>query len=186
MESVSASPEPEHPLVHVAVAGGTLGEWDALTEAQWDDRLRDLGKVADHVGASWLTIRPYEEGRPVAVAPASARRTRRLALHQCEILASPDADGRRRLADAVDRLVAAGIDITDDAIINTLNQPALADPDLVVVLGPPNRLPPSLVWELAYSELVFLDVAWADLQPDHLGDAISAFAHRHRRFGGLD
>jgi len=64
--------------------------------------------------------------------------------------------------------------------------PASTEPDLVVVLGPSDRLPSSLVWELAYSELVYLDVAWADLAPDHLVAAIDAYRHRHRRFGGLD
>ena len=45
-----------------------------------------------------------------------------------------------------------------------------AEPDLVVVLGPPTRLPPSLVWELAYGELVFVAVGWRDLGAAHLGD----------------
>jgi undecaprenyl diphosphate synthase len=182
----ATSADSEHPLVHVAVAGGTLAEWDALTETQWDDRVHDLGKVADHVGASWLTIRPYEEGAGSVAPPASARRARRVVLGGCEVLADPQVDGQRRLVDAVRRLVAAGVPITEDAIVGVLNEPALADPDLVVVLGPPNRLPPSMVWELAYSELVFLDVQWSQLQPDHLGEAIAAFARRHRRFGGLD
>ena len=44
-------------------------------------------------------------------------------------------------------------------ITEALYGPADAEPDLILVLGPPNRLPPSLVWELAYGELVFLDVA---------------------------
>jgi undecaprenyl diphosphate synthase len=43
-----------------------------------------------------------------------------------------------------------------------------------------------LVWELAYSELVFVDAGWADLQPAHVERAIDEFTHRHRRFGGLD
>jgi undecaprenyl diphosphate synthase len=42
------------------------------------------------------------------------------------------------------------------------------------------------VWELAYSELVFLDIKWADLQSLHLEMAIDDFNRRHRRFGGLD
>ena len=40
-----------------------------------------------------------------------------------------------------------------------LYEPADVEPDLVLVLGPPTRLPPSLVWELAYGELVFVPVA---------------------------
>jgi len=55
-----------------------------------------------------------------------------------------------------------------------------------VVLGSAHGLPRSLVWELAYSELVFLDVEWAQLSAAHLVEAIDSFAHRHRRFGGID
>ena len=46
-----------------------------------------------------------------------------------------------------------------------LYEPADVEPDLVLVLGPPTRLPPSLVWELAYGELVFEPVALATLRP---------------------
>jgi undecaprenyl diphosphate synthase len=67
-----------------------------------------------------------------------------------------------------------------------LYEPADVEPDLVLVLGPPTRLPPSLVWELAYSELVFEAVALGDLGPEHLRAAISDYHGRRRRFGGLD
>ncbi len=97
-----------------------------------------------------------------------------------------EPDGRARLVRAVERLRLAGTPITEASIAAGLNAPATVDPDLVVVLGPGHRLPPSLVWELAYSELVFLDVAWSDLQPAHLERAVDEFHHRHRRFGGLD
>jgi undecaprenyl diphosphate synthase len=43
-----------------------------------------------------------------------------------------------------------------------------------------------MVWELAYSELVFIDIAWSDLNASHLELAIDDFNRRHRRFGGLD
>jgi undecaprenyl diphosphate synthase len=67
-----------------------------------------------------------------------------------------------------------------------MKAPAETDPDLVVVLGAAHCLPRSLVWELAYSELVFLEVAWSQLSAAHLVEAIDSFAHRHRRFGGID
>jgi undecaprenyl diphosphate synthase len=47
-------------------------------------------------------------------------------------------------------------------------------------------MPPSLVWELAYAELVFLNVPWAELDADALEIAIADFARRDRRFGGVD
>ncbi|NDH48073.1 MAG: hypothetical protein EBX99_09590 [Acidimicrobiia bacterium] len=56
----------------------------------------------------------------------------------------------------------------------------------MVVLGAPNRLPPSLVWELAYSELVFIPVHWSDLDATILSEAFDVFFGRERRFGGVD
>ena len=64
--------------------------------------------------------------------------------------------------------------------------PADVEPDLVVVFGPPDQLPTSLIWELGYSELVFLDLKWDDLSASHLELAVDDFDRRHRRFGGLD
>ena len=77
----------------------------------------------------------------------------------------------------------AGVD--EAAIAATLMAPAPVEPDLTVILGPSDRLPPSLVWELAYSEIVFLDVRWDDLSAAHIEHSIDEFSRRHRRFGGL-
>ncbi|MFM2184193.1 MAG: hypothetical protein RJB61_2487, partial [Actinomycetota bacterium] len=79
-----------------------------------------------------------------------------------------------------------GTAITEDAVDRVLDAPAEANPDLAVVLGPAEQWPRPLMWELAYSELVYLDVSWDALQPAHLADAIAAYAQRHRRFGGVD
>jgi undecaprenyl diphosphate synthase len=80
----------------------------------------------------------------------------------------------------------SGEAITDAALSEALLDPVGSEPDLALILGPPDVLPTSLVWELAYSELVFLDIAWSDLQSGHLEMAIDDFNRRHRRFGGLD
>jgi undecaprenyl diphosphate synthase len=104
----------------------------------------------------------------------------------CLVTASPEADGRARLAAAVAGLKAAGTVVTEATIGAALNEPADADPDLVVVVGAQHRMPPSLVWELAYSELVFVDTTWPQFCPSNLEDAIGSFAQRHRRFGGID
>jgi undecaprenyl diphosphate synthase len=168
-------------LRHIVLVGGTPADWDAFGEHAWSRRLAELGKVAEHVGASWLVLRPYSATSTDPVPP-----TRRDVIAGCTVVAAGEADGRARLVDAVERLRLDGADITETSLARALNEPAVADPDLVVVLGPSYRLPPSLVWELAYSELVFIDVDWAELQPAHLEQAVDTFAHRHRRFGGLD
>ena len=61
MKSVSPKPVDAAPALHpMIVVGGTLHEWEALADDQWDDRIAELGKVADHVGARWLVLRPFE------------------------------------------------------------------------------------------------------------------------------
>jgi len=165
------------PLRHILVVGGSGADWAAMSDAEWRERLDEFGKVADHVGASWLTLRPMS---------GSGARERESAVGGCVVSAQPQADGRHRVAEVVAALVSAHEPITEAAIAERLNWPALADPDLVVVLGSSHRLPGSLVWELAYAELVFLDAEWRHLGAAHLADAIANFAQRHRRFGGID
>ncbi len=189
----------DHQLRHVLIVAGTPREWAATDGEHWGQRLAELGKVADHVGASWLTIRPYGPDPAQGAAPvepdgvAGAVRTgpdagavRTEVVGGCTVLVADAVDGRQRLVTAIEALRVAGSEVDETTITIELNAPALADPDLIVVLGPDHRLPPSLVWELAYSELVFVDAAWADLHPAHVEQAIEEFTHRHRRFGGLD
>lgn len=169
-------------LQHIIVVGGSTTEWASLGGEQWRVLVAELGKVADHVGASWLTIRPF--GDATAPSPHAARQE--APVGSCLVVADPETDGRARLARAVAGLQAAGSEITEATISAALNAPAEADPDLVVVVGAKHRMPPSLVWELAYSELVFVDTSWQHFGPGHLEEAIGSYAHRHRRFGGID
>ncbi len=78
------------------------------------------------------------------------------------MLVDPVSDGRERFAEAMRDLPPGG-PVDEKAVAGALYEPADVEPDLVLVLGPPTRLPPSLVWELAYGELVFLPVDLADL-----------------------
>jgi undecaprenyl diphosphate synthase len=173
-------------LHHIIVVGGTTAEWAADT-ADRAVRLAELGKVVDHVGASWLTVRPFGSvaGSTAAAGSTSAPVTE-LVVGSCLVVADPAADGRERLARAVAGLQASGAEITEATIGAALNAPARADADLVVVVGAAHRMPPSLIWELAYSELVFVDTTWQHFGPAHLEEAIGSYAHRHRRFGGID
>ncbi len=101
------------------------------------------------------------------------------------MIVDASADGRQRFADAMARL-DSGTEVNEAAVAAMLYEPADSEPDLVVILGPSTQLPPSLVWELAYAELAFIPVAWADLHSDALAVAFDEFAVRRRRFGGLD
>ena len=168
---------------HIEVVGGRPADWRQLSDEQWVQRLADLGKIADHAGASWLTVRPFG---PDPTDPSPLPPARTTATGGCVVVADPETDGRARLTRVIGALAAAGEEVSDSSIMHALNAPAETDPDLVVVLGNGHELPPSMVWELAYCELVFLDVSWADLHAAQLDEALATFLHRHRRFGGLD
>jgi undecaprenyl diphosphate synthase len=180
MAAMNAAAEVE-PLRHIIVVGGTLAEWATMTDDQWSVRLAELGKVADHVGAAWLTLRPFAGATPNPGVPP-----RSITVGNCAVVADPEPDGRARVAHAVASLHEEGSEVTEASLAARLNAPAEVDPDLVVVLGSGHRLPTSLVWELAYSELVFVHTPWQHLAAQHLDDAITSYAQRHRRFGGID
>ena len=98
-----------------------------------------------------------------------------------------DYGGRAELVEAARRLVAAGID-PDDVDENTfalqLYAPEMPDPDLLIRTSGELRISNFLLWQLAYSELVFVDTLWPDFGPDQLREALAAYAQRRRRFGG--
>lgn len=170
-------------LCHVMVVGGTVAEWGELGDDEWRERIRVLGTLAAAAGARWLTLRPFERGadadhaRPVHPEVVE--------LDGCAVIVDPTPDGRERLVVAL-RKLAENDQLSEEAVASALLSPATTEPDLVLVLGAPDRLPASLVWELAYAELVYVPVLWADLRAEHLATAVEAFRHRHRRFGGLD
>ncbi len=65
----------------------------------------------------------------------------------------------------------------------TLALHGLPDPDLLIRTGGERRVSNFLLWNLAYSELLFVDVLWPDFGPAELDAALSFFASRQRRYG---
>jgi undecaprenyl diphosphate synthase len=96
--------------------------------------------------------------------------------------------GRAELVDAVRSLVEAGIPaakVTEKRLRDHLYAPGMPDPDLVVRTSGEYRLSNFMLWELAYSELVFTDVLWPDFRREDLFDAVRDFQNRDRRYGGV-
>ncbi len=183
--SVAATPAADAGagLRHVMVVGGTVAEWGELSEDAWRDRIATLGDLVAVAGGRWLTLRPFERGEEAdharPVHPGVVER------EGCAVIVDPTPDGRERLVVALRKLAENG-QLDESTVAATLLAPAEDEPDLVLLLGTSDRLPTSLVWELAYSELVYVPVAWADLRSEHLAAALEEYHHRHRRFGGLD
>ena len=75
--------------------------------------------------------------------------------------------------------------ITEATIARHLYDPEMPDPDLMIRTSGESRISNFLLWELAYSELIFTDVLWPDFRREHLFDAVREFQDRERRFGGV-
>jgi undecaprenyl diphosphate synthase len=97
--------------------------------------------------------------------------------------------GRAELVDAVRAIVEARIPadkISEKTIARHLYDPSMPDPELVVRTSGEVRTSNFLMWEAAYSELVFTDTLWPDFRTADLYGAILEFQQRDRRFGGLN
>jgi len=98
-----------------------------------------------------------------------------------------DYGGRAELVDAARRLVEDGLapaDVDEEAIAARLYRPELPDPDLLIRTSGELRLSNFLIWQSAYSELVFTETLWPDFGEAELRDALGEYTSRQRRFGG--
>jgi undecaprenyl diphosphate synthase len=73
---------------------------------------------------------------------------------------------------------------TEEDFRSCLYAPDMHDPDLIIRTGGERRLSNFLLWQSAYSELVFSDELWPDFTREHLERALAEFRVRQRRFGG--
>ena len=64
--------------------------------------------------------------------------------------------------------------------------PEQSDADLVWRTSGEQRLSNFMLWQAAYSEMVFSDVLWPDVDRRHLWEAIDTYARRDRRYGGAE
>lgn len=94
--------------------------------------------------------------------------------------------GRAEIVDAVRSIVSEPISptsVSEATISKHLYLPQLSDPDLMLRTSGEVRTSNFLIWQLAYSELIFMDVLWPDFTREHLFGAIAEFQTRVRRFG---
>lgn len=99
---------------------------------------------------------------------------------------------RLEIADAIQRIATdyakQPFDITEDTLSQYLWSNALdeyADPDLLIRTSGEKRISNFMLWQIAYSEFYFTDVAWPDFSEDAFNEALATYQSRHRRFGGL-
>jgi undecaprenyl diphosphate synthase len=88
--------------------------------------------------------------------------------------------GRAEILDAAKRFQGG----TEDDFRRCFYAPDLHDPDLIIRTGGEQRLSNYLLWQAAYSELVFREEMWPDFSRAAFEDSLSLFNTRSRRFGG--
>jgi undecaprenyl diphosphate synthase len=74
--------------------------------------------------------------------------------------------------------------VTPERLGTYLDTADLPDPDLLIRTSGELRLSNFLLWQLAYSEFVFIDAYWPDFSREQLEAAIAEYQRRSRRFGG--
>jgi undecaprenyl diphosphate synthase len=88
--------------------------------------------------------------------------------------------GRPEILDAAERYTGGG----EEAFRALLYAPEMHDPDLIIRTSGERRLSNYLLWQSAYSELVFRDELWPDFTREAFEASLEEFAARERRFGG--
>ena len=75
-------------------------------------------------------------------------------------------------------------EITEASIADRLYEADIPDPDLIIRTSGEQRLSNFLLWQAAYSELVFLDANWPDFTRESMEAALAEYHRRDRRYGG--
>jgi undecaprenyl diphosphate synthase len=94
--------------------------------------------------------------------------------------------GRTEIADAARRCLEDGLvpeQVDEAAIEARLYTAGVPDPDLLIRTAGEARLSNFLIWQAAYAELYFSDLAWPDFGADAFDEALAEYARRTRRFG---
>ncbi len=91
--------------------------------------------------------------------------------------------GHGDIARAAQSLCAEGLPITPEAIESRLSMADLPHPDLLIRTGGEQRISNFLMWQLAYTELCFVDTLWPDFDEPEFVSALAWYAGRERRFG---
>lgn len=89
----------------------------------------------------------------------------------------------KKIAEQVSAGQLQSSEITEDFFSNFLTLSDLPEPDLFIRTSGEQRISNFYLWQIAYTELHFVDVLWPDFTEKHLLEALQVFAKRQRRFG---
>jgi undecaprenyl diphosphate synthase len=91
----------------------------------------------------------------------------------------------RQIADQVQNGSLKSDEITEDMFSHLLHSSTLPDPDLLIRTSGEQRISNFMLWQLAYTELAFVDVYWPAFTKHHLFEVIQQYQKRNRRFGAI-
>ena len=129
-------------------------------------RMRFIGRRSDPVPAELIERMAWAEN-------ATAANTR------ITLFVAFNYGGRAEIVDAA-RTFTGG---TEAEFRSHLYAPDMHDPDLIIRTSGEQRISNYLLWQGAYSELVFREELWPDFSRDAFEQTLSEFAARRRRFG---
>ena len=161
-------------------------EIDALMEIFVETIERELPDLARE-GVRTRFIGRRDRATPELLAKIKRLETETAANDRLQLWIAFDYGGRAEIVEAARRLVEEGIDTRDvdeNAIAARLYAPEMQEPDLLIRTSGELRISNFLLWQLAYTELVFVDTLWPDFGERHLQEALAQYASRRRRFGG--
>lgn len=90
--------------------------------------------------------------------------------------------GRAEIAAAA-TAAATGVPITEESLHSHLWSAEMPDPDIIIRTGGDKRLSNFLLWQVAYSELFFIDTFWPAFTKEEFDSILAEFAQRERRHG---
>ncbi len=97
--------------------------------------------------------------------------------------------GRHDILQAAKKVADSGLSLDSEAFAMAFEQSLMTsgipDPDLLIRTSGEQRISNFLLWQCAYSEMMFFDIYWPDFDRSHLEEAIQSFTMRDRRFGAL-
>jgi undecaprenyl diphosphate synthase len=145
------------------------------------DRIKEKG-VKILFSGSFRGLPPSSQ-RVIDEAVRQTKKNKRITLNFCI-----NYGGRQEIVEAVNKWAAArkqGEMLTEKKLPSFFYNPKLPDVDLLIRTSGECRISNFMLWQLAYAELVFMDVLWPDFKAKHLYRALYEYQNRERRFGGL-
>lgn len=148
--------------------------------------VKTLSREVDSMHKNGISIRFIGDHRDFAPnLREEMARAQQLTLHntKLKLVVAVGYGGQWDIAQAAQRVVTMGREMTAENIEEYLDTAGLPAPDLMIRTGGEQRISNFLLWQLAYTELFFTDTLWPDFGEAEFKAAVTWFKGRERRFG---